>query len=97
MCSISCSLSEIYKEEGPFGHGCNIPDILISLGPAYSDAIADLVKKINIECQVDSQVVWKPIKANCFGTCEGLSLEKTQLTWAKLAFGGGWDVQVVYV
>ena len=43
---------------------------------------------------VDSQVVWKPSKANCLGTCEALNLEKTQPPWAKFAFGGKWDVQV---
>ena len=58
-------------------------------------AAAGLRRLTEIECQVDSQVVWKPRKSNCFGTCEGLNLERTQPLWSKLAFGGGWDVQVV--
>ena len=47
------------------------------------------LEKIDIECWVDSQVVWNPSKENCLRTCEGLKLERTQKLWSKLAFGGG--------
>ena len=92
-CDQSCIHPLETGEEGLVCPGCYVLDVPYwsrsSLGRCSS-----WLEKIYIEFRVDSQVVWKPRKSNCLGTCEGLNLERTQPLWAKLAFGGGWDVQV---